>query len=225
MRLVTPLCNKLHEKEMNRLKILTSYLKISPSEICEELGVSKATVSRWIHNINQPNELQTHQLAKYMNVPYNEFFYHSPITVKVDEPSKVIPLKDLQVYDICLKNLQALNGTLEDLAQTQISLMSNIGKSTRKETLGLSFNRKQAIQLVDINKPIENCQNTSIEVIHNRNNIIYLVLLVPLSAVPNLEFCPTCGGLGSIKTFEKVGSIELETDVTCTDCLGNIFTF
>jgi len=51
------------------LKEVMRRRKVLPSQLAVALGVSHATVSRWLHNKDIPNIRSCHRLAEYSGVP------------------------------------------------------------------------------------------------------------------------------------------------------------
>ena len=56
----------------NRLKVVLAEKNIQSKWISEQLGVSRATVSKWVNNTSQPSLEMIDKLAKLLDVDYTE---------------------------------------------------------------------------------------------------------------------------------------------------------
>lgn len=70
-------------KKLNRLKVVLAEKDLSNTWLSERLGVSQATVSKWITNFSQPNLETLIKLSKILNVDVNELI--RPDEVQIDE--------------------------------------------------------------------------------------------------------------------------------------------
>ena len=57
---------------MNRLKVVLAEENIQSKWISEQLGVSRATVSKWVNNTSQPSLEMIDKLAKLLDIDYTE---------------------------------------------------------------------------------------------------------------------------------------------------------
>ena len=57
---------------LNRLKVVLAEKNIQSKWISEQLGVSRATVSKWVNNTSQPSLEMIDKLAKLLDVDYTE---------------------------------------------------------------------------------------------------------------------------------------------------------
>lgn len=57
---------------MNRIKVVLAEKNIQSKWISEQLGVSRATVSKWVNNTSQPSLEMIDRLAKLLAVDYTE---------------------------------------------------------------------------------------------------------------------------------------------------------
>ena len=57
---------------MNLLKVVLAEKNIQSKWISEQLGVSRATVSKWVNNTSQPSLEMIDKLAKLLDVDYTE---------------------------------------------------------------------------------------------------------------------------------------------------------
>ena len=55
---------------MNRLKVVFAEKNIQSKWVSEQLGVSRATVSKWVNNSSQPSLEMIGKLAKLLDVDY-----------------------------------------------------------------------------------------------------------------------------------------------------------
>ena len=59
-------------KKLNRLKVVMVEKDLSNTWLSERLGVSQATVSKWMTNFSQPNLETLIKISKVLNVDLNE---------------------------------------------------------------------------------------------------------------------------------------------------------
>ena len=59
-------------KKLNRLKVVMAENDLSIIWLSEKLGVSQATVSKWISNFSQPNIETLIKISKVLNVEVSE---------------------------------------------------------------------------------------------------------------------------------------------------------
>lgn len=59
-------------ENMNRIKVVLAEKNIQSKWISEQLGVSRATVSKWVNNTSQPSLEMIEKLAKLLYVDYTE---------------------------------------------------------------------------------------------------------------------------------------------------------
>ena len=59
-------------KKINRLKVVMAEKDLSNTWLSERLGVSQATVSKWMTNFSQPNLETLIKISKILNVDLNE---------------------------------------------------------------------------------------------------------------------------------------------------------
>ena len=59
-------------KKLNRLKVVMAEKDLSNIWLSEKLGVSQATVSKWMTNSSQPNIEMLIKIAKVLNVEVSE---------------------------------------------------------------------------------------------------------------------------------------------------------
>ena len=57
---------------MNRLKVVLAEKNIQSKWISEQLGVSRAIVSKWVNNTSQPSLEMIDKLAKLLDIDYTE---------------------------------------------------------------------------------------------------------------------------------------------------------
>lgn len=57
---------------MNRLKVVFAEKNIQSKWVSEQLGVSRATVSKWVNNSSQPSLEMIGKLAKLLDVDYTK---------------------------------------------------------------------------------------------------------------------------------------------------------
>ena len=59
-------------KKLNRLKVVMAENDLSNIWLSEKLGVSQATVSKWMTNFSQPNIETLIKISKVLNVGFSE---------------------------------------------------------------------------------------------------------------------------------------------------------
>jgi transcriptional regulator with XRE-family HTH domain len=74
----------MENNQMNRLKVVLAEKNIQSKYISEQLGVSRATVSKWINNKIQPNLENINKLAILLDVDYTELLRLDRKTEKKD---------------------------------------------------------------------------------------------------------------------------------------------
>ena len=62
----------MNGNHMNRLKVVLAEKNIQSKWISEQLGVSRATVSKWVNNTSQPSLEMIDKLAKLLDIDYTE---------------------------------------------------------------------------------------------------------------------------------------------------------
>lgn len=70
-------------KKLNRLKVVMAEKDLSNTWLSEKLGVSQATVSKWMTNFSQPNLETLIKISKVLDVDVNELI--RPDEVQIDE--------------------------------------------------------------------------------------------------------------------------------------------
>ena len=70
-------------KKINRLKVVMAEKDLSNTWLSERLGVSQATVSKWMTNFSQPNLETLIKISKILNVDLNELVRANE--VQIDE--------------------------------------------------------------------------------------------------------------------------------------------
>ena len=70
-------------KKLNRLKVVMAEKDLSNTWLSDRLGVSQATVSKWMTNFSQPNLETLIKISKVLNVDLNELV--RPDEVQIDE--------------------------------------------------------------------------------------------------------------------------------------------
>ena len=64
--------NNMEGKDLNRLKVVLAEKKRTNKWLAEQIGVDKATVSKWCTNSAQPNLENLMEVAKCLEVNVNE---------------------------------------------------------------------------------------------------------------------------------------------------------
>lgn len=62
----------MDNQNMNRLKVVLAEKNISSKWLAEQLGVSRATVSKWVTNSTQPNLEMIDRISKILDIDYTE---------------------------------------------------------------------------------------------------------------------------------------------------------
>lgn len=69
-------------KKLNRLKVVMAEKDLSNTWLSNKLGVSQATVSKWMTNFSQPNLETLIKISKILEVDVNELI--RPEEVQID---------------------------------------------------------------------------------------------------------------------------------------------
>ena len=69
-------------KKLNRLKVVMAEKDLSNMWLSDRLGVSQATVSKWITNFSQPNLEMIIKISKVLNVDVSDLI--RPEEIKID---------------------------------------------------------------------------------------------------------------------------------------------
>ena len=75
--------SNMEVKKLNRLKVVMAEKDLSNTWLSEKLGVSQATVSKWMTNFSQPNLETLIKISKVLDVDVNELI--RPDEVQIDE--------------------------------------------------------------------------------------------------------------------------------------------
>ena len=84
LRIFAPIIyGNMEIKKLNRLKVVMAEKDLSNTWLSERLGVSQATVSKWMTNFSQPNLETLIKISKVLDVDVNELI--RPDEVQIDE--------------------------------------------------------------------------------------------------------------------------------------------
>lgn len=72
-------------KKLNRLKVVMAEKDLSNTWLSERLGVSQATVSKWMTNFSQPNLETLIKISKVLNVDVNELIRPNEVQISEGE--------------------------------------------------------------------------------------------------------------------------------------------
>lgn len=61
--------------KINRLEEVLTERGIYNRRIAELLGVTESTVSRWVHNKQQPDVYKLYKIAEYLKIDIRDLFY------------------------------------------------------------------------------------------------------------------------------------------------------
>ena len=68
-------------KKLNRLKVVMAEKDLSNIWLSEKLGVSQATVSKWMTNFSQPNIETPIKISKVLNVEVSELLLTDDVQI------------------------------------------------------------------------------------------------------------------------------------------------
>ena len=71
----------MENKKLNRLRVVMAEKDLSNMWLSENLGVSQATVSKWVTNFSQPNLEMLIKISKLLNVDINELIRPEEVTL------------------------------------------------------------------------------------------------------------------------------------------------
>ena len=69
-------------KKLNRLKVVMAEKELSNIWLSEKLGVSQATVSKWMTNSSQPNLEMLIKISKVLNVEISELLRTDEVQIE-----------------------------------------------------------------------------------------------------------------------------------------------
>ena len=69
-------------KKLNRLKVVMAEKDLSNIWLSEKLGVSQATVSKWMTNSSQPNLEMLIKISKVLNVEISELLRTDEVQIE-----------------------------------------------------------------------------------------------------------------------------------------------
>ena len=69
-------------KKLNRLKVVMAEKELSNIRLSEKLGVSQATVSKWMTNSSQPNLEMLIKISKVLNVEISELLRTDEVQIE-----------------------------------------------------------------------------------------------------------------------------------------------
>lgn len=69
-------------KKLNRLKVVMAEKDLSNIWLSEKLGVSQATVSKWMTNTSQPNLEMLIKISKVLNVEISELLRTDEVQIE-----------------------------------------------------------------------------------------------------------------------------------------------
>ena len=69
-------------KKLNRLKVVMAEKDLSNIWLSEKLGVSQATVSKWMTNFSQPNIEMLIKISKVLNVEISELLRTDEVQIE-----------------------------------------------------------------------------------------------------------------------------------------------
>lgn len=69
-------------KKLNRLKVVMAEKDLSNTWLSEKLGVSQATVSKWMTNFSQPNLETLIKISKVLDVDVNELIRPDEVQIE-----------------------------------------------------------------------------------------------------------------------------------------------
>lgn len=70
-------------KKLNRLKVVLAEKDLSNIWLSEKLGVSQATVSKWMTNFSQPNLETLIKISKVLNVDVSELIRTDDVQIDI----------------------------------------------------------------------------------------------------------------------------------------------
>ena len=71
-------------KKLNRLKVVMAEKDLSNIWLSEKLGVSQATVSKWMTNFSQPNLETLIKISKVLNVEVSELIRTDDVHIDIE---------------------------------------------------------------------------------------------------------------------------------------------
>ena len=72
----------MEAKKLNRLKVVMAEKELSNIWLSEKLGVSQATISKWMTNSSQPNLEMLIKISKVLNVEISELLRTDEVQIE-----------------------------------------------------------------------------------------------------------------------------------------------
>ena len=73
------------DKNLNRIKVMLAEKNKSNKWLCEQLGVSPTTVSKWVTNTSQPPMETFMKIARVLDVDINDLIRYDQIDKEIAE--------------------------------------------------------------------------------------------------------------------------------------------
>lgn len=73
---------RMENKKLNRLRIVMAEKDLSNMWLSENLGVSQATVSKWVTNFSQPNLEMLIKISKLLEVDVNDLIRPEEVVIE-----------------------------------------------------------------------------------------------------------------------------------------------
>lgn len=72
----------MENKKLNRLRVVMAEKDLSNMWLSENLGVSQATVSKWVTNFSQPNLEMLIKISKLLEVDVNDLIRPEEVVIE-----------------------------------------------------------------------------------------------------------------------------------------------
>ena len=72
----------MENKKLNRLRVVMAEKELSNMWLSENLGVSQATVSKWVTNFSQPNLEMLIKISKLLEVDVNDLIRPEEVVIE-----------------------------------------------------------------------------------------------------------------------------------------------
>ncbi|MBW8049340.1 MAG: helix-turn-helix transcriptional regulator [Cytophagales bacterium] len=164
----------------NRIYFVLKQLNIRQEALATKLGVSRAKVSRWCNNIQQPSWQTLYLISNLLEVNIEKLIYAIPHVFPISE--KELNLSKLGTPDAFLK-LVTGESDLNNLEVAFLRFTTDYGNGT-KESYPISLlsyvtqMQNPKIPVVEVGEIIDHCNLTKVK-IENCQEKLKLVFLCP----------------------------------------------
>ena len=78
----------MESKNLNRLRVVIAEKNVTNKWLSEQLGIGKATISKWVTNTSQPNLEMLVKLSKVLDVEMKDLVRYDDVVVEKKEETE-----------------------------------------------------------------------------------------------------------------------------------------